>query len=82
MPQALPLSALLSVCFLACWYCREAVMPMDLLRWAASGELCYLNMAEVVRPVREAAGESALPENTVRPLGKHRASLLCASSWL
>ena len=53
-------------------------MPMDLLRWAASGQLCYLNMAEVVRPVREAAGESVLPENIVRPLGKHLALLLCA----
>ena len=53
-------------------------MPMDLLRRAASGELCYLNMAEVVRPVREAAGESVLPENIVRPLGKHLALLLLA----
>ena len=53
-------------------------MPMDLLRWAASGELSYLNMAEVARPVREAAGESVLPENIVRPLGKHLALLLCA----
>ena len=51
-------------------------MPTDLLRWAASGELCYLSMAEVVRPVREAAGESVLPENIVRPLGEHHALLL------
>ncbi|KAK9845891.1 hypothetical protein WJX81_005317 [Elliptochloris bilobata] len=67
--KALPLTSLLAMCFLACWHCRETVMPTDLLRWAASGELCYLNMAEVVRPVREAAGEPVLPESIVKPQG-------------
>ncbi len=67
--QALPHDATLVVCLLACWQCREAVLPADLLRWAASGELPYLGMAEAVRGVRESAGEHALPEQLVRPQG-------------
>lgn len=76
--QALPLDTLLTVCFLACWQCREAVLPMDLLRWAASGELPYLNMAEVVRGVRESVGAISLPEHVVKPQGMQHAGALPA----
>jgi hypothetical protein len=77
--QALPHDATLVVCLLACWQCREAVLPADLLRWAASGELPYLGMAEVVRGVRERAGGAhALPEQLVRPQGARPAGLLAS----
>lgn len=46
---------LLSVLFLALWVARKAVLASDVMRWAMSGQLPYLNMASHVRHLTEAS---------------------------
>jgi hypothetical protein len=41
--QTLPYSVTLSIVLLACWHQREAVSPLDLVRWTLNGELPYLD---------------------------------------
>ncbi|KAK9828552.1 hypothetical protein WJX72_000714 [[Myrmecia] bisecta] len=46
-----PPETLLAVCFLGCWYLREAVSAMDIVRWAQSGQLPFLSLSSVCEQV-------------------------------
>ena len=66
--QVLPPEALLAVCWLACALLRQAVLPHDLVRWALSGQLPYLLMAqECAAELRSA--EAAPPAEALQPRG-------------
>ncbi|KAF3775249.1 TATA box-binding protein-associated factor RNA polymerase I subunit B [Nymphaea thermarum] len=42
LKSKVPLSSSLAICFLACHISREAVLPTDVVRWAAEGKIPYL----------------------------------------
>ncbi|XP_031492598.1 TATA box-binding protein-associated factor RNA polymerase I subunit B isoform X3 [Nymphaea colorata] len=42
LKSKVPLSSSLAICFLACHISREAVLPTDIVRWAAEGKIPYL----------------------------------------
>ena len=56
--QVLHAEVTLAVCFLGCWVMREAVMPMDIVRWASDGTLPYLRLpslsTQLLNSTREA----------------------------
>lgn len=68
-PQALPPSLTLGLCFLGCWHCREAVGPLDLVRWALNGQLPYLRLAADSRGALEGF-EKVLPLHFLDPQGE------------
>ena len=67
-PQALPPSLTLSLCYLACWQAREAVGPLDVIRWALNGQLPYLRLAAESRDAMEAFA-GVLPLHFLDPRG-------------
>ena len=66
----LPVSTLLSICFLVCWLSREALMASDLLTAALHGALPYLEMPQRCRHLVEAAG-SPLAATLLAPMHGH-----------
>lgn len=60
--QALPYSVTLSILLLACWQLREAVSPLDIVRWSLDGELPYLTFG---------ADEHALLDPHTRSIVSH-----------
>ena len=68
--QVLPVSTLLSICFLVCWLSREALMASDLLTAALHGVLPYLDMPQRCRHLVEEAG-SPLAATLLAPMHGH-----------
>ena len=80
--QVLPTALTLSVTLLACWHLRLAVSPLDLARWAMSGQLPYLDCGREAGSVL-VAYHSVLSKQQLLPSGMptgrqwHSAVLLC-----
>ncbi len=67
--QTLPPAATLSLCLLACWQLREAVGPLDVIRWALNGQLPFLALADEGREAMEPF-TSVLPHHFLDPRGE------------
>ncbi|EIE19513.1 hypothetical protein COCSUDRAFT_83564 [Coccomyxa subellipsoidea C-169] len=69
--QALNPDAVLAVSFLGCWYLREAVTPMDILRWASDGRLPVLSLPPLSAKLLQSAQEAdcTLPPALLHPTG-------------
>ncbi len=69
--QALNPDAVLAVSFLGCWYLREAVTPMDILRWASDGRLPVLSLPPLSAKLLQSAqaADCTLPPALLHPTG-------------
>ncbi len=69
--QALHPDTMLAVVFLGSWYLREAVTPMDILRWASDGRLPFLNLPALSAELLQSAQEAGctLPPSLLQPTG-------------
>ena len=66
--QALPHSCTLCVLFLATLYLREAVNPLDIVRWSLNGVLPYMRFATDSRDLLEPY-RTVIAESFVTPTG-------------
>ncbi|BDA43636.1 probable TATA box-binding protein-associated factor RNA polymerase [Coccomyxa sp. Obi] len=69
--KALHPDTMLAVVFLGSWYLREAVSPMDILRWASDGRLPFLNLPALSAELLQSAHEAGctLPPSLLQPTG-------------
>ncbi|CAL8468416.1 g7956 [Coccomyxa elongata] len=69
--KALHPDTMLAVVFLGIWFLREAVTPMDMLRWASDGRLPFLNLPALSAELLQSAQEAGctLPPSLLQPTG-------------
>jgi len=76
LAEALPAQATLVCCFAACVGLRQAVLPGDILRWALSGRLPFLDLATRCAPLLRAAPRP-LPMALTAPAVAMTPGVLC-----
>ena len=71
--KVLPPDVTLAVCFLGCWLLREALMPMDIVRWAGDATLPFLRLPTLASQLLQEGqlSNTDLPLSLLQSSGVH-----------